>query len=208
MFKVNVSQLTKILDVSQYSLYPNLKMLKNNKNGAYKINIDEYFLECKVSNFLFDFEKENSSFSKRLIPNNDTFSINLTAKQVKSILNINDYQLSTLRKNNSLTYIRKNKTRYIYDINSLAEYIQNKSLDIELLIYSFDKQFYKPIELITILSKHNIRISLKSIYRYIYEYNKIPCIKVSGNLRIPIREFNELVLSNLEMFSYHRKSDS
>lgn len=209
MFIINMSQLANILDASKFALYTSLKNdIKkpgNELREEYKIDIDSFLIAHKVNSFSFDYEP-NGSFSERLKTYN--YPEYISAAVAKELLKVNDYQLRKLRINQEIKGICVKKTRYEYETNSILKKVIEIGLSSEMpkYHYRFSKQFYSPVEVIDILKKNGINISLKTLYRYIYQYKKIPCIKVSGILRIPILELEKYVLTNAdETFSTLKK---
>lgn len=210
MFIVNIAQLTKLLDVSQYSLYASLKYLKKQKDTLnYRIDIDSFLINHKVNNFKFIYESTNYSFSDRLKDNLESLSEkegNLTARQVCKVLNINNYKLYLLRQNKKIQANKVNLTRYKYTATHLKDYIKAENLITQSYIYKYSKQFYSPKEVVEILKERfNLSVSLKTVYRYIYDYNKIPCVKIGGNLKIPILEFENNLSKNADSLFNNEK---
>lgn len=188
MFIINMSQLASILDVGKFTLYPRLNYLRDTENALqrdYQIDIDEFLSEHKVNTFEF----LDSSFVERLKVY--SFPAFIAVDDVKSILGVDNYELRKLRVSGSVVYKSVSAKRYLYDTNSVLKYASvalKKERPPYRIMYS--KQFFSPTDVQNELKEqHGITLSRKTLYRYIYDYNIIPCIKVSGNLRIPILEF-------------------
>jgi len=197
MFEINITQMAELLDIYNFSLYASVKTLfpdycKDTHQKEYKIDFDKFLIDNKTYNFLFDFEIKNTSFSDRLIAYN--FPDTIDAKMARNILNLNDYELRNLRIRNEIKAEQIKKTRYVYDTNSVLK----KAAELGNISYhyKYSKQFYKPTDIVEILSKRGITINTRTLYRYINDYKNVPCIKVGGSLRIPILEFDSNVLPN------------
>jgi hypothetical protein len=196
MFEINVSQMADLLDIYNYSLYARIKTLfpdyeKEEYTKEYKIDFDQFLIDHKVYNFLFDYEVKNTSFSERLIAYN--YPDTIDAKMAKEILNLqSDYELRKIRIRNEIKAKQINETRYVYDTNSVLK--KAAKMGIMSHYYKYSKQFYKPADVIAILNNIGFSMNTRALYRYINEYKNVPCIKVGGALRIPQLEFEDNVL--------------
>jgi predicted transcriptional regulator len=200
-----MTQLAEILDVGKFSLYTRLNYLKETDGGLqrdYQIDIDEFLSQQKVNDFLFEFEEKGTSFSEQLKAYN--FSEFISVDEVKNILDINNYELRKLRVSGDIDFKKVSAKRFLYETNSVLKYAYQVKNKAKLPYrFKYSKQFYSPTEIQEILNeKYGIIISRKTLYRYIYTYNVVPCIKVSGNLRIPILEFNKSVQQLIERLHY------
>lgn len=210
---VNIKELSIIVNCGINTLYFSndiKEYLKNKKiNKEYRIYIDDFLEDRKIFKFKFYNEYENKSFIIRMLrkANIEELPNELKTKDILSFTNMTYQKLKTLREKDIIKYrIEENKNysinakgrfQYIYDKESVIKYLIKKNFNTskEQIIYS--KQFYSTTETIEILQKNNINISLKTLYRYIYNYNLIPAVKIGGKIYVPIIEFHKLELKKI-----------
>ena len=202
--RVNVKELSIILDTGETTLYPHIsKKYKSKKD--FIIDIDELFLKSKLNNFRFMFEDDKTSFLTRMQRkiSIEDYPEELRTKDIIEITGFSKAKIFYMRTHEKIKYcfirdprysaLSKGNTQYIYSKQSLIEYLDMHHKPTYNFEIQFIKQFYTTNEAIKyIMERINKKISLKTLYRYIHEYGEVPAIKIGGIIRIPILEFESI----------------
>lgn len=167
----------------------------------YKIDLDELLLNSKLNTFKFEFEYNNTSFLDRTIKRMDfsKYPEKMYAKDVKKMTGWSSFKLKTARERGYIQYIdvsdsiekKHSQLNYIYIKSSILDYMSEKGEKKDKLEFDLTTpQFYKISKVSEILSKVlDKNVSIRRVYDYIHKQQIVPAVKVGGNIRIPILEF-------------------
>ena len=211
---LNIKEISIIIGAGHNTIYyakqvQEVKQTLNKGKKEYNIDIDTFLDRHKIFDFKFSNELENKTFIDRMIKPIDLsgYPDQLTTKNVRDITNFSCAKIKYMRDHNKLQYetfvaLRyptdsKGRIQYLYTKESLVNYLKCQKISIGNEFIP-SKQFYSTSEALEYINKkNNLHISLKTLYRYIYNYRKIPAIKVGGNIKIPILEFSQLDFNEL-----------
>lgn len=203
-YKLNITELYIILGSGETTLYKYFSNA-NKLNKSYSIDLDKLILKCKVNNCLFEFEKNNNSFLDRMLVEIDIEDIpdKLKTKDIIKYSNLKASKLYALREKGIIEaetiederykLDSKGRIQYLYNKSSFLKYLYSKNMKLKTFHFVATKQFYSTREALKYLEDYkDTKISLKTLYRYIYEYQKIPAIKIGETLRIPMLELHNI----------------